>query len=269
MFSTSRAPARVGDRHRAHVDPVRRREIARREGEEAVAVEDQRDDPDIEHPAPQPHREREEVELQPVRLRPVAGDERRQHRDRLGGDHGDKPGPGDAVLKRRLVTLDRERREDRVGEADPKHDAQRQEQGCRCQAVRDQQELNPEDAGPRNRGEEAGPEPVVGHVAEEQPRVAHGSERGQHRQHRVGNQVEHEQRRRQEGKMKIPCRDGHDPGGHNQCEIGGRKVFHGTRTSRGLLVALPAVRAASACARPAARRALPSSTYFTRGSRAI
>jgi hypothetical protein len=57
---------RAGERrdgHRPHVDPVRGREIGRRELEKRVAIEDQRDNPEVHHPATQPHREGDEIDM--------------------------------------------------------------------------------------------------------------------------------------------------------------------------------------------------------------
>jgi hypothetical protein len=73
---------------------------------------------------------------------------------------------------------------------------------------------------------------VVGHVGEEQARVADRPQHGQPRQHRVGGKIEGEQPGRQDAKLEIPRRDRDDPDGHHEREIGGREMFHGTRTGR-------------------------------------
>src|SRR6516165_3539992 len=80
ILNKERASER-GDSHRSHVDPVRGREIGRRELEKRVAIENQRDYPDVHHPAPQPHRQRDEIDMEADGLLEMAREERAQDRD--------------------------------------------------------------------------------------------------------------------------------------------------------------------------------------------
>ena len=95
-------PRQGRDRHCAHVDPVRRRQIAGGEREEGVAVEDQRHHPDVKHAAPQPHREREEVHFQLARLVDVGGEQRAEDRDRLCCHDCEQPRTADPLIEGRL-----------------------------------------------------------------------------------------------------------------------------------------------------------------------
>ena len=55
-----RAAGEGRDRHCAHVDPVRRREAIHGHGQEREAIEDQRDDGQVEHGAEQVHAQGDE-----------------------------------------------------------------------------------------------------------------------------------------------------------------------------------------------------------------
>ncbi len=159
-------------------------------------------------------------------MRPVPRDERAQHRDRLRGDDGDQPGPGEPFLEMWLVALDREGGEDRVGETDPEQDAEREQRDGSGKTVRHQQDLGAEDRAGSDGGEKSGPEAMVRQVGEEEPRIAEHPACGQHHEHGKGENVEGEEGKCQCRKIDVLGRNRNDPGRHDEREIGGRQILH-------------------------------------------
>ena len=82
------------------------------------------------------------------------------------------------LVERRLDLLDRERGEDRVGQAEPQHDAERPEREAQrsivCATITN---CDAEDAGGGDGGEEAGAALMIDQVGEEQPRITDARER--------------------------------------------------------------------------------------------
>jgi hypothetical protein len=217
--------ARQGrDRHRPHIDPVGRRQVTRFQREEGVAVKDQRHHPDVEHAAPQPHRQRQEVQLQPHRLAQARRQQCAERGNRLRRHHRQQPGPVDALVQRRLVLLDRQAGEDGVGQRQPQQQRQPPQQQRQRHAVPQQQHLAAQDAGGRHAGEKARPAQMVDEVAEEALRVALGAQRVEHAQHRVGRQIEREERARQRRMTELQRGNRNDAGGHDHAEVGRRQL---------------------------------------------
>ena len=161
-----------GNRHRAHVDPIRRRQIAGRKAEERIAVEDQRHHPDIEHAAPQPHGQGHEVELEPIGLVDARSKQRRGHGQGLRRHHRQQPAAVDTLVESGLFALDGESREDRVGQADPQNNGQRPQSRARSNVFTQDHELARQDARAGHRRKIARSGKVSDHVAEKPPWIA-------------------------------------------------------------------------------------------------
>jgi hypothetical protein len=101
----------------------------------------------------------------------VGGEQRGQHRDRLGGDDGQQPGAADPLRQRGLLALDRKRGEDGVGERQPEHGRDGQQYHRDRELVGDQDHLGAEHAGRGNGSEEAEPTLMTGQILENALRV--------------------------------------------------------------------------------------------------
>ena len=91
--------------------------------EERVAVEDQRDDPDVEHSRAEPDDQAEQEHVRLMSCSESAGELRPEDGDRLGSDDRHQPAAVDPLGQRRLVVLHRQHGEDAVGEDAHRDDA--------------------------------------------------------------------------------------------------------------------------------------------------
>ena len=213
------------DRHRPHVDPVGRRQITRREPEKRVTVEDQRHHPDVEHAAPQPHRQRQEIQVKPVGLFDFGGQQGGKHGDRLGRHHRQQPGAADALIERGLVFLDREGGEDCVGQAEPEDHGDQPKYEPYDHIAAQDDEFTAENARRRHHSEKTRAAQMVDHVGEEAVAMTRNAQNRQRPQDQVGRQGNRKQPPRHHRQADPDGRERDDAGRHDHAEIGRRQHF--------------------------------------------
>ena len=214
------------DRHRPHVDPVGRREVTGREPEEGVTVEDQRHHPDVKHPAPEPHGQGEEIEVEAQRLLHMRRQQGGEHGNRLGRDHRQQPGAGDPGFERGLFLFHCQGGEDRVGEQQPQADGKEPQDEGEGSRLKQQQRLAPEDAGGRDLGEKPRTAQMVDHVEEHRAGMGDEPQRREGPEDRVGQAGDGEQPQGKGAQSDLVGGQRDDAGRHDHAEAGRQQGMH-------------------------------------------
>ena len=183
--------------------------------EKGIPIEDERDDPDVEHAAAEPHAETEQEHMLHIRTE-SARELSAQHGYGLCSDDRDQPAPVDPVGQPRLLGFHREHREDAVGDHRPQQQAEGP-QRCRGRPrTRDQQDLIAQHARRSHGREEPDRATVVDDVGCHTFGEASDADAREDPQGSVEDDVGPQQGNRQTRQAERLCGDGHDAGGHHQ-----------------------------------------------------
>src|SRR6185503_1397735 len=165
------------------------RQVGGRHRKKYIAIENERDHPDVQHAAPEPHREREKDDRLSFGIE-YGRKPRAEHRYGLGRDNGNQPTAMNSLRKSRLGFFDRDSRENRIGENYPQDDRKQPERQRQPRSLENDQPLAAKNAGCRDRGEKARRTTVVNQIAEKTRSVPDQSRERQHQKDCEKNQVQ-------------------------------------------------------------------------------
>src|SRR6185312_7280849 len=207
-----------GNGNGPHVNPVGRAELRRLHSEKRVAVEDQADDPDVEHSPAQPDGEAEKNHGAVVRLK-KRGKLRAQDGNGLRRHDGGKPAAVDPGGNGGFVDPHRQGGKDGVGEDDPEPDAEEPQARRQAIVAADDLDLAAQHAGGGDGGEERQPAGVADQVGPELPRVQRQPQQHQNPDDDVEADVEPEEHEREAFEIEQVAGGGDDAGGHYHGEV--------------------------------------------------